>query len=46
MKLASYVLEGRASFGAIEDGKVFDLGRRSGARCRFLSPAPREHADE
>ncbi len=32
MKLASYVLEGRASYGAIEDGKVFDLGRRIGAR--------------
>jgi 2-keto-4-pentenoate hydratase/2-oxohepta-3-ene-1,7-dioic acid hydratase in catechol pathway len=32
MKLASYVLEGRASYGAIEEGKVFDLGRRIGAR--------------
>lgn len=36
MRLASFILEGRTSFGVVKDGGIVDLGRRLAPRFRSL----------
>ena len=48
MKLCSFILNGRASFGAVENGGVIDLAKRTGAASlrEFLTQGPTSRAKE